>query len=95
MQMSEKLTHGEQWFKQKQEIDLKVGVEYCGGASNNLPPRMSRDEAAKYYNTKFFNYWLTQLDEDIDTKNRISVLKFLMFGRTKNIKLTNKSTRRN
>ncbi|MCX6076033.1 MAG: hypothetical protein NTW78_04010 [Campylobacterales bacterium] len=81
------MTYGEQWFLQKQAIDLKSDVEGCGSPSNNLPPKMSRDEASKYYNTKFFNYWLTQFDEDIDTKKHIAFLKFLMFGRTENVKL--------
>jgi hypothetical protein len=52
------VTHGEEWFYQKQHFIIVDGYL---NTSSNLPNRMAYAEAIKYYSNKIRNYFNEQL----------------------------------
>ncbi len=72
-----RLTHGElyharqRYNNQAEKFDLHVPP------LTDLPPRMDRKTAAKYYNEKLKRYWLSQMDRRIPEGLREKALEYL------------------
>ncbi|MBL4730762.1 MAG: hypothetical protein JKY28_05290 [Sulfurimonas sp.] len=79
------MTHGEVWFKRKQKADLGIEPERSI-KERPLPKPMSRKDAAKYYNTRLFAYWIDYLDDRLSIHRKREIISALMFGHTKNYK---------
>lgn len=82
------MTHGEVWFEKTREDKLDLTKEFqC--SPRNLPEQMSRDDAAKYYNTKLFNYWFKTIKftHIKSVEKRAMAIKHLMFGNPLKTKL--------
>jgi len=76
-------THGEVWYENKLQLqDLDTLDAEKAINKIKLPQRMNNEDAAKYYNKKFFNYWVEHLTfENIKkTKNKKKAVAMLMFG---------------
>lgn len=71
------MTHGELCFYKKENLDFKKSLHKLSMQFSYLPDPMSRSEAVVYYNTKLFNYWLSQMER---TENAKEQLLYLMFG---------------
>ena len=80
------MTHGEAWYKTKQlEGEGKMKDDYT--PPSKLPKPMQREDAAKYYNTKLFAYWMDQLDDRLSIHKKAQIVSALMFGHTEKYKL--------
>ena len=53
------MTYGEYHYQAKNNVKLKNGVWVMDKPNGSVPPRMSREDAAKYYTMKFREYWKT------------------------------------
>lgn len=51
------MTYGEYWVSIKMSMQLVDGKWVFQKPTKNMPSRMDRDEASKYYNKKFNDYW--------------------------------------
>jgi len=71
------MTHGEAWYKATRYDKLNLANAF--NAPSNLPKKMTREEAGKYYNDKLFDYWLTQMSNGISKKRKTSALKYLIY----------------
>lgn len=52
------MTYGEYWISIKMSMQLVDGKWVFDKPAKNMPNRMSRKEAGKYYNKKLNDYWL-------------------------------------
>lgn len=64
------MTYGEYYYRVKRDMKLVDGTWVSKPLNMKIPPRMSRKEAAKYYNQKFKEYWNTQGKEKRKARNR-------------------------
>ncbi len=81
------MTHGEAWFAAARSEDALVCKDGYIREISGLPKKMSRKEAAVYYNSKLFEYWEEAVA--VKEKYRKKALAMLMFRTTeaKNLKL--------
>jgi hypothetical protein len=63
MRKKARLTHGEAYVLKKETINFKNELKVINVTLESLPKRMERDEALKYYTTKFKNYWGEQMTQ--------------------------------
>jgi len=76
------MTYGEAHVAEQLSMTLEKGEWKQTLQIKNKPEPMKREDAAKYYNKKFFNYWVEHLEfENIKkTKNKKKAVAMLMFG---------------
>ncbi len=72
------MTHGEAWFIQYQSEVMIDGV-FVPTIEIEIPKPMSRSEAARYYNTKLFAYWMDCLDDSIPIMQKAEAISRMMF----------------
>lgn len=76
------LTHGETWFKIKQNLlDCKL-CDIRAVNDSELPARMGKKLAGKHYNIRLFLHWVNDYDYDarLSLKRRKEIVSALMFG---------------
>lgn len=78
-------THGEAWFERKQNIDLSKDDSYF--STKALPPRMSRKDASRHYNTKLLVYWMNCLDDSMPIMLKAQTISRMMFGDSNRYKM--------
>ena len=72
------MTHGEEWFYQKQHFTVKDGYL---ATSRSLPNRMGHAEAIEYYSNKIRNFF----DEQLTVKDFDNVDDYFGFFEAKKI----------
>jgi len=79
------MTYGEAYITEQFSLTLEQGKWKQTVYIQNKAAQMQREDAAKYYNKKFFNYWVEHLEfENIKkTKNKKKAVAMLMFGHHK------------
>lgn len=79
------MTHGEAWYKATRHENIDLSKDFhC--TPRNLPNPMKYEDAVKYYNTKLFTYWMTQLDDRVSILRKSQIISALMFGNTQKYK---------
>jgi len=81
------MTHGEAWFEQKQKLQNADSFDDCHINERGLPPKMSKEDAGYYYNTKLFAYWMDRLKDNISIMKKKEIIGLFMFGHTDRHKL--------
>ena len=51
------MTHGEAWYQSKVAVNAKRLSDVQESDTKITQARMTREDAAKYYNKKLFDYW--------------------------------------
>ena len=81
------MTYGEEWFARKQAVLKNPKLDCETLTDKTLPPRMSREEAGRYYNTKLFAYWMDRLDDNLSIYRKKQIISLFMFGHIDRYKL--------
>lgn len=79
------MKHGEAWYLREQSVEMIKG-EFVPTLDISIPPPMDREEAGRYYNTKLFAYWMTQLDDRLSIHRKAQIISALMFGHVEKYK---------
>ena len=77
------MTYGEAHVAEMQSLTLVKGVWKKTLNILNKPEKMPKDKAAKYYNKKFYKYWLTKMSKRHSLALSKKKLNYLMFRDTK------------
>jgi len=86
------MTHGEAWFLRKQNTQLN-DFDNKRKRKENLPQAMPRAEAGKYYNTKFYAYWMDEIDDRFTIAEKKSIVGNLMFRKNNYKKIFKESSK--
>jgi len=81
------LTYGEACIEEQFSMRMVNGEAVPSIEHKNKPKRMKREDAAKYYNKKLFDYWINQLDDNLSELRKKQIISLFMFGHTDRHKL--------
>ena len=83
------MTYGEAHIAEYLSMELQEGQWVKTLRIANKPVPMERETAVKYYNTKFFKYWLELLNQELPKREKLNrtYLKVRMFGHPSQTKL--------
>lgn len=75
------MTHGEVWFQKRQELLRGKISDVKDLKDSQMPQRMNRKDAVRYYNTKLLEHWVDTLPfKNIKKyKNKKLAVQYLMF----------------
>lgn len=74
------MTYGEAHIAEQWSMELVEGEWQQTVHISKKQKPMSREDAAKYYNTKLFAYWMDQLDDRLSILRKKQIISALMFG---------------
>lgn len=75
------MTHGEAWYVNKQKLQEIPSLNLEDELQKiKLPPKMSKEEAVRYYNKKLFDYFVSSIKTKTKKRVKKSLVSFLMFG---------------
>ena len=81
------MTYGEAHIAEQDSVMMIKGEFKKTLHVANIPKRMPRDKAVKYYNKKLFDYWLKHAsNKKYSLTSNIKRLNYLMFRNTNIIK---------
>ena len=88
------MTYGEAHVAEQLSITLEKGMWKKTLNIKDKPDRMSRKDAAKYYNKKLFDHWVNDYayDDRVSIMMRKSIVSSLMFGHKDRYKEFEEST---
>lgn len=81
------MTYGEAHRAEIDSMELIDGKFVKTVHIDEKPKPMSRKDAAMYYNTKLFAYWMDQLDDKLSILRKKQIVSLFMFGHTDRHKL--------
>ncbi len=83
------MTHGEAWYENKCKLQELETLDAENTINKiEIPPKMNKKDAAKYYNIKLFNHWVYDYEyhERLSIKQKKQIVSALMFGHAEKYK---------
>lgn len=83
------MTYGEAHVAEQESLELVDGVFAQTIHIKDKAKQMSREDATRYYNTKFYKHWLDILNQEAPWREKLNAIHIQnqMFGCPQNAKL--------